>query len=86
MAKTITKKETAEKPAFIFGRINYILMVAGILVMVVGFLLMTGGEPSDPAVFNADEKYSFTRITLGPIVIMLGLVIEFVSILVKAKE
>ncbi|GIV33090.1 MAG: hypothetical protein KatS3mg031_0625 [Chitinophagales bacterium] len=65
---------------------NYLLMIAGIVVIIIGFLLMTGGAPDNPAIFNPDEKYSFRRITLGPIVILIGLAIEFLSILVKARE
>ena len=80
------KKESADKPAFVFGKINFILMVAGIIVIAAGYLLMIGGAPSDPAVFNADEKYSFQRITLAPIVILLGFVIEVFAIFVKAKD
>lgn len=80
------KKAPAAKPAFVFGKINFILMIAGIVVIVCGYLLMTGGAPSDPAVFNAAEKYSFRRITLAPIVILLGFVIEIFAIFVKAKD
>lgn len=86
MAKTITKKESNNKPAFVFGKINYILMVAGIIVIAAGYLLMVGGAHADPAVFNAEEKYSFTRITFAPIVILLGLVIEIFAIFIKAKD
>ena len=88
MAKSISKsqKEAADKPAFVFGKINYILMVAGIVVIAAGYLMMIGGAPTDPAVFNADEKYNFTRITLAPIVILLGFVVEVFAIFVKAKD
>ena len=86
MAKTLTKKESNDKPAFIFGKINYILMVAGIIVIAIGYLLMTGGAHTDPAVFNAEEKYSFRRITLAPIVILLGFVIEIFAIFIKPRD
>lgn len=86
MAKTITKKENSGKPAFVFGKINYILMIAGIIVIAAGYLLMVGGAHTDPNVFNAEEKYSFRRITLAPIVILAGFVIEVFAIFVKAKD
>ena len=88
MAKSITntKKDSGDKPAFVFGKINYILMIAGIAVIACGYILMMGGAPKDPAVFNAGEKYSFTRITLAPIVILIGFVIEIFAIFVKAKD
>ncbi|HXH18914.1 MAG TPA: DUF3098 domain-containing protein [Chitinophagales bacterium] len=88
MAKPLfsVKKEQSQKPAFIFGKINFILMIAGIMVIAAGYLLMTGGAPDDPAVFNADEKYSFRRITLAPLVILIGFVIEVFAIFVKARD
>ena len=88
MAKTFSKsnKDVGDKPAFVFGKINYILMIAGIVVIAMGYLMMTGGAPEDPAVFNAAEKYSFTRITLAPIVILFGFAIEVFAIFIKAKD
>lgn len=80
------KNDTSSGPNFVFGRINYILMISGIVIILVGFLLMIGGAPDDPNVFNADVKYSFRRITLAPIVIWIGLILEVVAILVKAKD
>ena len=71
---------------WVFGKINFILMIVGIFVIVVGYLMMVGGQPEDPSIFNADEKYSFTRITLAPIVILIGLVIEGVAIMIKARD
>ena len=85
-----TKKAAAVKPTysapFIFGRINFMLMIGGFLVMVIGMVLMTGGAPKDPSIFNAAEKYSFVRISLAPIVILTGLGIEIAAILIKPKD
>ena len=71
--------------AAMFGRENYIWMLAGVVVMAIGVLLMAGGKSDDPNVFNADEVYSTTRITIAPIVIILGLVIEVFAIFRKPK-
>ena len=73
---------------FVFEKTNYIIMAVGIVFMLVGYFVMVGGgtDPNHPEIFNAAEKYSFTRITLAPILILLGLVIEIVAIMYKPKE
>ncbi|MDZ4846540.1 MAG: DUF3098 domain-containing protein [Chitinophagales bacterium] len=88
MAKTLlsSKNETGNPPAFVFGKINYILMLAGMAVIACGYVLMIGGHPENPAEFNSKELYSATRITIAPIVIIIGLIIEVFAIMVKAKD
>ena len=77
-------KPKKEIPAgFAFGRQNYILMGAGAVIILIGFLLMIGGNTDDPADFNADELYSFRRITLAPIVVLIGFVVEVFAIFIK---
>lgn len=61
-------------------------MLIGGLVMLAGFLLMIGGKSADPNVFNKDEVYSFRRITLAPLLIIGGLIIEIYAIMKKPKE
>ena len=60
-------------------------MLIGVIVIAVGMFLMAGGKSNDPAVFNYDEVYSFTRITVAPILIVAGLVIEIYAIFKKPK-
>ena len=84
MANKTKKKELQQ--TVIFGKQNYILIVAGILLMATGFLLMIGGGSEDPNKFNAEELYSFRRITLAPILIILGLVVEMFAVMKKPKE
>ena len=55
-------------------------MLIGAAVMILGFLLMAGGRSEDPNVFNVDEVYGARRITIAPILILAGLVIEIVAI------
>lgn len=55
-------------------------MLIGVAVLILGFILMAGGHTEDPNVFNKDEVYSGRRITVAPIVILLGLVIEIYAI------
>jgi hypothetical protein len=87
------KKETRpapgpakNQPVFIFGKINYILMLAGIVVLACGYLLMVGGRTDNPAEFHPDELYSTRRIIIAPIVILIGLAIEIVAIMFRQKD
>ena len=49
------------------------IIIAGLVVMIVGYILMTGGGSDDPQVFNY-EMFNFRRLTLAPIVIIAGIV------------
>ena len=69
----------------LFDKQNLRWMLIGAVVIAVGMLMMVGGKSSDPAVFNESEVYSFRRITLAPILIVAGLVIEIVAIFKKPK-
>lgn len=69
------------------GKLNYILMAVGAALMVLGYVLMVGGSSdANPEVFNAEEKYSFVRITLSPLLILAGLAIQIPAILLRAKQ
>lgn len=61
------------------------LMIAGVLVMVAGFLLLSGGGSSDPQVFNYD-MFDFRRLVAAPIVIVAGIVVEIVAIMGRFDE
>lgn len=69
----------------IFTKDNYRWMLIGIIVIALGMFLMSGGASKDPSVFNKDEVYSFRRITLAPILIMAGLVLEIYAIFKRPK-
>jgi hypothetical protein len=69
----------------LFNKQNYIWMAIGGAVMVVGLLLMAGGKSDDPKVFDYNQVYSKTRISLAPILLMIGLMIEVYAIMRKPK-
>jgi len=69
----------------LFGKQNLLWMLIGAIVIVLGFLLMAGGKSEDPNVFNEAEVYSTTRITIAPLLIVAGLVIEIYAIMKKGK-
>ena len=70
---------------FTFGKRNYQLLIAGVIVMAIGFILMSGGGSEDPNVFS-DAIFNTQRLTIAPILILTGLVIEIFAILHKPKE
>ena len=69
----------------IFSRSNYTWMLIGVVIIAIGMFLMAGGKSEDPNVFNAAEVYSARRITVAPILILAGLVIEIYAIFKKTK-
>jgi hypothetical protein len=80
---TIQVKE--KNTSVLFGRENYKWMLIGLVIMAIGFFLMAGGKSSDPNVFNDKDVYSTTRITIAPILIIAGLIIEIFAIMKKPK-
>jgi hypothetical protein len=73
-------------PLFMFNKKNYTFMLAGLALIAIGFILMSGGKSADPNVFNAKELYSFRRITLAPILVMAGFILEIFAIMRIPKE
>jgi uncharacterized membrane protein len=80
------KKHITHKAAEpLFARENYIWLVAGILIIALGMLLMAGGKSQDPNVFDQKEVYSTRRITIAPLLIVAGLIVEVFAIFRKKK-
>jgi len=67
----------------VFAKDNFKFMIGGLALIIIGFLLMLGGSNGDPNTFKPEEVYSFRRITLAPIVIVLGLLTEIYAIMRK---
>lgn len=88
--KPVIKKTKVENHGVVdhsplFTKDNYIWMLAGIVIIAIGMLVMGGGKSPDPNVFNYKEVYSTTRITLAPILIVIGLIIEVYAIFKRSK-
>lgn len=64
---------------------NYQIIIAGIILIAVGFILMSGGRSDNPQVFNP-EIYNFRRIRLAPTLIIIGLALQAYAILYKPKK
>ena len=69
----------------VFNKQNYMWMAIGAVVMVIALLLMAGGKNPDPKVFDYKEVYSTRRITVAPILLVVGLIIEMYAIMRKPK-
>ncbi|WP_109832595.1 DUF3098 domain-containing protein [Reichenbachiella versicolor] len=67
-----------DKEKLAFGKTNYMLMIAGVVTIIVGFFIMT--------LDSDDYGFGFMGLTLGPIVVMIGFIIEFFAILLKPKS
>jgi len=75
----MAQKSSSDNPRqfeFVFGRMNYILMVVSIAIVVLGFILMAGES----------DIYSFSKIVLAPIVVLAGFALGFFAILKKPAQ
>ncbi len=70
---------------FLFGKRAYRIMGLGIVLIIVGFVLMTGGGSDDPNVFNP-EIYSPLRIRIAPTLVLAGFAVLVVAILATKKK
>lgn len=68
---------------FAFGKVNYYILLIGLAITILGFILMIGGGSKDPDVFNYD-MFGFRRMTLAPILVLLGFAAQFFAIFKKS--
>lgn len=79
------KNEMMKEGGNALGKENYKLLAIGLVIIVIGFLLMLGGKSDDPTVFN-EKMFSFTRITLAPIIVLIGFIFEIWAIMKKPSD
>ena len=79
------EKKRRDKNNFIFKKRNYKIMILGLIIIAVGFILMSGGGSEDPNIFSTDI-YNFRRIRLAPTLVLLGLGIQIYAILSTADK
>lgn len=84
IAKTTTASTEDQGKALPFTKTNYIIVLIGIALIALGMILMIGGGSNDPDVFNP-KMFDFQHITLAPILVLLGFVVEIVAIFWKKK-
>jgi len=73
-------KDKDPKQEFLFGKVNYKILLIGIGVIALGFILMSGGGSDDPNVYS-DDIFNFRRIRLAPTTVLIGFGITIYSIL-----
>jgi hypothetical protein len=83
--KSVSTKANDDKN-FAMPKQSYKYMAIGCAIIVLGFLLMIGGGNDDPTQFDESKMFSFTRITLAPIIVVAGFVFVGYSIMRKPKE
>ncbi|MFA4853121.1 MAG: DUF3098 domain-containing protein [Bacteroidales bacterium] len=81
------KKQPKEqkKEIFAFGKQNYRLLLIGLAFLGLGFILMIGGGSDDPNVFSP-ALFNFQRLTLAPLLLITGFIIEIFAIMKRPKE
>ena len=70
---------------FALPKKNFVLILIGLGIMVLGYILLSGGGSDDPNVFNYD-MFSFRRLVLAPVVILAGFGFEIYAIMKKPKQ
>ena len=70
---------------YLFNKRRYRILFLSIFIIALGFIFMSGGESSDPDIFN-NEIYNFRRIRLAPLMVVFGFILCIFSILYKDKE
>jgi hypothetical protein len=81
----VVKKPVTPAPA-LFTKENYKWMIIGGIIIFLGMVLMSGGKNQDPNTFDPKLVYSTTRVTIAPILIIGGLLVELYAILRRAKQ
>lgn len=73
------------KSDFAIPKKNILYIIAGFLVMIFGYLLMTGGGSDNPNEFN-EAMFNFRRTVLAPVVIVAGMVLEIVAVMYRGGK
>jgi hypothetical protein len=81
---TTSKQQIMWAPGMPFGKWNYVILLVGIVVLAIGYILLSGGGSDDPAVFN-DAIFDARRLKIAPVTLVIGFAIVLASILVKIK-
>ena len=79
------KQPEKNSNGFAIGKENYFLLIVGFCIIILGFILMIGGRSEDPNVFNK-EIFSTRRVTVAPVIVLMGFIFEIWAIMKKPKE
>ena len=76
----------SENTAFLLGKKNVYTIVIGFALVIIGFVLMSGGASTSPDEFENDVIFSTRRITVAPITVLLGFLVVGVGIMIKPNK
>ena len=79
------KNKKPSNKELLFAKKNYLISCIGIILIIIGFLIMSGGGSNNPNIFN-DEIYNFRRIKAAPLLVIIGLAIQVYAILTSDKK
>jgi len=86
MSKIISNiNKTNEEQVFSLEKKNYIVLAIGFAIILLGYILMAGGKSESPEVFN-EAIFNFRRITLAPVLIIIGFIVEIFGIMWYPKK
>ncbi len=77
--------ENKNDQAFELGKTNYMLILAGVVVIGIGFIMMSGGGTDNPNEFAGETLFNTQRLTLAPITVLTGFVVVIFGILKKPE-
>ncbi len=75
-----------QKHYFLFGKRNYMIMLIGLVILVLGYILMRGGYNADPTVWDDSVLYGFRTTVLAPILVLIGLGLQIVAIFANSHD
>lgn len=87
MAKLLSyneKNNSDKNKVPLFRKVNYILMIVGVVVLALGYILLVGGGSENPETFNP-EIFNVKRLRIAPLLMVIGLVIEIFAIMYHPK-
>ena len=85
MSTNKTDGRAEERERMPLSRKNYVMMLVGVVIIIIGFLLMSGGGEHTATEFD-ESIFSFRRITLAPVVVIAGFVFEIFAIMKRFPE
>lgn len=84
---TVSKNQSSSNNGvLLFDKTSYMLMGVCVVLVALGFLLMSGGKTPNPAEFHPETLYSTTRVTIAPMIILIGFGVGIFSIMRKTNE
>jgi Protein of unknown function (DUF3098) len=84
--RTPVKSSVQKNAGTLFTKENHKWMIIGGVLIVLGFILMSGGKSSNPNEFEPSQVYSPLRITIAPLLVLAGLALEVFAIMKKPKD